>query len=192
MSVWAVGDALVQGFSTQHHTGLHCRPCQKQGHAGREDAAAVALPAGIFFAFPNGSFLRQPPPPIAGSTWLQCWLGSCRRLWLGGQGLRSGTAVLGGDPTHPWGCGHAWGWQHLQELYWAWQQLLLETAPAVPHDPNSPGALGLRGPLGPSPARGVLVAVKRPQPGALPPCFGAAGSPSHRLPRACPLLSGWT
>lgn len=113
VGVWGVFGALMQSSSTQHHSGLCCWPRQEQEHAGREDAAAAAPPAGIFFAFPNGSFLRQPPPPTAGSTWLQCWLGSCRRLWLGGQGLRSGTAVLGGDPTRPWRRGHGWGWQRL-------------------------------------------------------------------------------
>lgn len=61
-----------------------------------------------------------------------------------------------------------------------------------PHDPDSPGALCLWGPLRTFPASGVLAAVEHLLPGTLPPCFGADSSPSHRLPRACPLLSGWT
>lgn len=98
VGVWGVDDALAQGSSTQYHAGLRRRPRQEQGHAGREDAAAAAPPAGIFFAFPNGSFLRQPPPPTAGSTWLQCWLGSCRRLWLGGAGAALGYSCAGWGP----------------------------------------------------------------------------------------------
>lgn len=150
VGVWGVGDALAHGSSTQHHAGLCCQPRQEQGDTGREDAAAAAPPAGIFFAFPNGSFLRQPPPPTAGSTWLQCWLGICRRLCLGGQGLPCGTAVMGGDPTHPWGRGHGLGWQRLRELDWARQQPLLEATPTVPHDPDSPGTLYLWGSSDPS------------------------------------------
>lgn len=130
--------------------------------------------------------------PLPGARGCSAGSAAAAGCGWGGQGLRSGTAVLGGDPTHPWGRAHGWGWQRLQEPYWAQQQLLLEAAPAVPHDPSSPGALGLWGPLRPFPASGVLAAVEHLLPGALPPCFGAAGSSSHRLPRACPLLSGWT
>lgn len=198
VGVRGVGDAPARR-STAPRAGASRQIAAKE-LPGREGPATATLPAGFFFAFPNGSFPAMSCLlPLPGSTWLQRRLGGRRRLRFWGRGCaRVRLCCVGcrwgprSPPAASLGAvAVAGGWQHPEELCWARQGPLLEAASEVPPRPRFPGGVRVCGSLSdPSRAVGVPGAEGHPLPGALPPCVGAAGSSGHRLPHACPLPWG--